>query len=262
MDASKAATAGNLLYNLWQSGRCITGLPQGLRPSTRADGYRIQSFFERRSAAPLFGWKVAATSAAGQAHIRVDAPLAGRILSERVIADGGECSLRGNRMRVAELEFAFRMRNDLAPRTSPYTRQEVIDCVASLHPAIEIPDSRFAPFEAAGAAQLIADNACAHDFVLGAASPLALDSLNLATHTVTGFIDDGAPISGSGARVLGDPLVALSWLVGELSAHGLTLRAGEIVTTGTCVVPMPIREGNHLRGDFGAVGEVSLTFVE
>jgi len=262
VEDSQAAAASELLYNLWQSGRCIAELPQGLRPSTRAEGYRIQSFFGRRSAAPLFGWKIAATSAAGQAHIRVDAPLAGRILAERVIADGGRCSLRGNRMRVAELEFAFRMRSDLVPRETPYTREEVIACVASLHPAIEVPDSRFEPFEGAGAAQLIADNACAHDFVLGAASPLPLRALNLATHTVTGFIDRGAPVSGSGARVLGDPLMALTWLANELSTHGLTLRAGEIVTTGTCIVPMPIREGNHLRGDFGTVGEVALTFVE
>ena len=94
--------------------------------------------------------------------------MAGRILAETVIADGGTASMAGNEMRVAEPEFAFRMQTDLPPRTSPYTVQEVLDAVDTLHPAIEIPDSRFADFVGAGAAQIIADNACAHLFVLGA----------------------------------------------------------------------------------------------
>ena len=43
--------------------------------------------------------------------------------------------------------------------------------MATLHPAIEIPDSRYDDFTIVGAAQLIADDACAHYFVLGDAAP-------------------------------------------------------------------------------------------
>ena len=261
MNPSQISAASDLLYELWMLGRRIERLPSGLRPSTRAEGYAIQALIERRSASPLFGWKIAATSAPGQAHIHVDAPLAGRILAERVIKNGGRCSLRGNLMRVAELEFAFRMRADLAPRPQPYTTGEVIERVATLHPAIEIPDSRFEPFEAAGAAQLIADNACAHDFLLGTAAPEVWRSGDLACHEVVGSLD-GAPVCGSGANVLGDPRIALTWLANELSQYGSTLRAGEVVTTGTCVVPIPIREGTRLYGDFGALGTVALSFAE
>ena len=116
----------------------------------------------------LFGWKIAATSEAGQKHINVDGPMAGRILSETVIADGGTASMAGNEMRVAEPELPFAWRRDLPPRSQPYAVREVLDAVGTLHPAIEIPDSRFADFVGAGAAQIIADNACAHLFVLGA----------------------------------------------------------------------------------------------
>ena len=96
--------------------------------------------------------------------------MAGRILAETVIPDGGTASMAGNEMRVAEPEFAFRMRFDLPERTTPYTMQQVLDAVDTLHPAIEIPDSRFSDFVSAGAAQIIADNACAHLFVLGPAT--------------------------------------------------------------------------------------------
>ena len=76
--------------------------------------------------------------------------------------------MAGNEMRVGEPEFAFRMARDLPPRSSPYTVPEVLHAVGTLHSSIEIPDSRFADFVNAGAAQIIADNACAHLFVLGA----------------------------------------------------------------------------------------------
>lgn len=258
---AQTAAASDLLYELWMTGRRIPALPPALRPSTRAQGYAIQALIERRSACRLYGWKIAATSIPGQVHIRVDAPLAGRILSERLIVDGGRCSLRGNRMRVAELEFAFRMGFDVAPRSQPYSVAEIMEHVATLHPAIEVPDSRFDPFETAGAAQLIADNACAHDFLLGDATPAAWRALNLARHEVAGWID-GTSIRGSGANVLGDPRIALTWLANELMQHGQRLRAGEVVTTGTCAVPIPIREGSRLSGDFGALGGVSVGFTE
>ena len=51
--------------------------------------------------------------------------LAGRILSETVIPDGGAASMAGNAMAVAETEFAFRMRVDLPARSTPYSVREV-----------------------------------------------------------------------------------------------------------------------------------------
>ena len=89
-----------------------------MRPTTRSEGYAIQALVEGRSPAPLFGWKIAATSVAGQKHINVDGPLAGRLLREKAFASEAELPLGANHMRVAEPEFAFRMAQDLPPRES------------------------------------------------------------------------------------------------------------------------------------------------
>ena len=240
-------------------GSHIAELPPLLRPATRSEGYAVQSWVERRSGAPLFGWKIAATSAAGQAHIAVDGPLAGRLVHERVVSDGGTCPFGANQMRVAEVEFAFRMSNTLVPRDQAYSVSDVLEAVGTLHPAIEIPDSRFAPFEQAGAAQLIADNACACYFVLGPAATHDWRPLDLSRHAAFGRVNDGPEQPGIGANVLGDPRAALTWLVNELSALGIPLRAGEIVTTGTCVIPMAIAPGNRVLGDLGVLGSVSVT---
>jgi len=65
---------------------------------TVADMSAIQAEIERSSTARLFGWKIAATSEAGQKHINVTGPMAGRILSETIIPDGGTASMAGNEM--------------------------------------------------------------------------------------------------------------------------------------------------------------------
>ena len=112
--------------------------------------------------------------------------------------------MAGNEMRVAEPEFAFRMRTDLPPRRRPTPCDEVLDAVDTLHPAIEIPDSRFADFVSAGAAQIIADNACAHLFVLGAPTTADWRALDLVEERPVITLR-GQQFIGHGKNVLGDP---------------------------------------------------------
>lgn len=256
MRAGAAQHAADLLWGHWSGGTRLDHIPEEMRPATRAEGYAIQSLLEARSAAPLFGWKIAATSKAGQAHIAVDGPMAGRLLRERAFESGATVPFGANHMRVAEAEFAFRIGQDLPPRGAAYSVAEVLAAVGGLHPAIEVPDSRFNDFTAVGDAQLIADNACAHYFVLGAPAPVDWRGIDLAAHPVSGAVAGGIRREGIGANVLGDPRVALTWLVNELSALGLALKAGEIVTTGTCLVPLEIRPGDRVAMDFGPLGRV------
>ncbi len=254
--------AADSLYDLWQQGRRTDTLPDGLIPGDRSEGYAIQALLAARSDKPIYGWKIAATSSAGQAHINVDGPLAGRLLAERVFASGSTRPFGANHMAVAEAEFAFRMGQDLPARSTSYSQEEVLAAVDSLHPAIEIPDSRIIDFTKVGAAQLIADNACAHEFVLGAEAPASWRSMDLAAHEVQLTIKsaEGPEVvrEGRGANVLGGPLIALTWLANELSQIGVTLESGQVVTTGTCVAPPPIGPHDSITAEFGALGVATL----
>jgi len=256
MTSAQLTDASNLLWEHWTAGRRLAQIPESLRPSSRADGYAVQATLEQRSGGPLFGWKIAATSVAGQKHINVDGPLAGRLLKERAFESGATVPFGVNHMRVAEAEFAFRMGRDLTPQWGPFGVAEVVEAVASLHPAIEIPDSRYDDFTIVGAAQLIADDACAHYFVLGDASPASWRDVDLAAHPVRGEVAGKLTRDGVGSNVLGDPRIALTWLANELSSLGVTLRAGQVVTTGTCLVPLEIAPGDRVRMDFGALGRI------
>jgi len=256
MDNHATEEAAKLIWSTWQSNGRIAQLPAACRPDSRREGYQVQAEVARISGQSLFGWKIAATSQAGQKHIGVDGPLAGRLLDKRAFESGAEVSLSNNIMMVAEAEFAFRMARDVPPRDSNYTTEEILAAVATLHPAIEIPDSRYEDFARVGAPQLIADCACASYFVLGPATVADWRQIDLAEHRATASINGAFAREGKGANVLGDPRIALTWIANELSSSGDTLRAGQVVTTGTCVVPVEIKHGDHVVADFGVLGRV------
>ncbi|NTB97345.1 hydratase [Agrobacterium tumefaciens] len=260
MDIDNIRAAASMLNKLWSEGRRVVELPVALRPETRDQGYEIQAHVESMSRLPLFGWKIAATSLAGQKHIGVDGPLAGRLLVERVFSDGQEIPFGANSMKVAEAEFAFRIAAELPPRDAIYQQSEVLAAVSDLHLAIEIPDSRFIDFSAVGAPQLIADNACAHQFVLGR-GVASWRHIDLASHPVVATWGRGLTRTGAGSNVLGDPRKALTWLVNELSALGISLLPGEIVTTGTCLTPMEVARGDQIEVDYGELGTISCLLV-
>jgi 2-keto-4-pentenoate hydratase len=264
MTVHHARAAAQLLWRHRQAGTTVDALPQDLRPAGLADGHAIQAALPEVSGDAVAGWKIAATSAAGQAHIHVSGPLPGRILRGFVSPIGQPVSLWGNRMRVVEPEFAFRFGQALAPLARPREVAEVMQAVEALLPAFEVPDSRYTDFTVAGHAQLLADDACCGRFVFGAGAPAGWRALDLAAHRVQATVraSDGTQRlvrEGEGRAALGDPRVALTWLVNELNAIGLTLHAGEVVSTGTCMVPVPVAPGDTVEADYGVLGRLALT---
>jgi 2-keto-4-pentenoate hydratase len=252
--------AAALLWQRWRQSTRLDELPAQCRPGSRVEGYAIQAEVAKLSGQRVVGWKIAATSAAGQQHIRVDGPLAGCLLSARAVAAGASVSLAGNNMKVAEAEFAFRMGEHLPKRALAYGVAEVLAAVASLHPAIEVPDSRYEDFTRVGAAQLIADVACACWFAIGPATRADWRAVDLAQHGVSAYRNGALAGQGSGANVLGDPRSALAWIANELCTCGEGLRAGDVVITGTCLTPVPVSAGDRVKVDFGGFGALELGF--
>jgi len=258
-----AREAAHLLWTCRQAGTTVDALPAALRPVDIAAAQAIQAALPAVAGRPVVGWKIAATSAAGQAHIQVDGPLAGRILDAFVQPLRATVSLAGNRMRVVEPEFAFRMATALPARAAPYTAAEVLAATASLHPAFEVPDSRFTDFARAGKAQLIADDACCGQFVFGAAAPDAWRTVDLAAHPVQATVigPDGqvrCSRAGEGRALLGDPITALTWLANALSAQGCGLQAGDWASCGTCMVPLAVEPGDRVWADYGVLGQIEV----
>jgi 2-keto-4-pentenoate hydratase len=75
LDRNQIAAASRTLNDHWRAGTKLDGLDTSYRPRDRAEGYAIQAEIERTSGGQRFGWKIAATSEAGQKHINVDGPM-------------------------------------------------------------------------------------------------------------------------------------------------------------------------------------------
>ncbi|WP_197519794.1 2-keto-4-pentenoate hydratase [Pseudonocardia sp. HH130630-07] len=256
VDLVRADGTAGALWQAWTTGERIAALPELLRPRTPAEGFAAQQRLSERAGAS-YGWKLAATSAAGQAHIGVDAPLPGLLFERFRHAPGDVVPADAPHMAVAEAEFAFLLRSPVGPGAGP---DELRAAVGAVHCAVELPESRFDDFAAAGAPSLLADAACAGRFVLGPeiarGAGLDLASTPTALQVTTADGENGA--HGSGAAVLGDPWTALAWLADALPEHGVRLGAGTLVTTGTTTAPVPIRPGATVRASFGPDGTLGV----
>ena len=257
MDGLAVEAAATPFKRHLAAGTRMPHLPPTIRPKSRAEGYAVQARFVT---GPILGWKIAATNVAGQKHIGVDGPLVGRLDATMVLPDGATLSLAPNAMRVAEAEIGFRLARDLPPRAADYTQDEVLDAVGTLVLGIEVPDSRFADFVTAGGPQLIADNACAWKHVVG---PEIADwrGRDLAAQTVHAKVGSRYSRDGVGANVLGDPRIALAWMVNECSRAGIALSAGQFVTTGTTTIPLEIEPGDAVIAEFPGLGRVNARFT-
>ena len=250
----------NDYINAWANKLIHKNLQNLFIPKNTEEAYKLQSNYQAYSKYDLFGWKIAATSIEGQEHIGVHSPIAGRLIKERLYKSGDNVSLISNQMKVAEAEFSFKLNKDIPKKKIPYTYEEVLDCIEHICPAIEIPDSRFLNFDKIGKDLLIADNACAGEYVLGNNPTKFWKHINLKNFKVGCYKNNQLVGHGIGSNVLEDPIIALSWLINELNSYNITLYSGQTILTGTCIKPITVAEGDNIVMDFYELGKVDCHF--
>jgi 2-keto-4-pentenoate hydratase len=258
MEPDAAAAAAGELYRARVEHRTITSLPDGVAPLSVDDGYQAQAAWSAHVDWPVAGWKIGCTSLAAQEMLSIAHPIGGRVFAPFLYHAPATLPASAFTAPLVEGEFAFVIDVDLPARDRPYERAEVEAAVGAAHPAIEIVDTRFADFVHAGAPNLIADCSANGALILG---PTTEDwrGIDLAAAPVAMRIDGVTVGSGTGADVYGHPLDALTWLVGLLSRTGVGLRAGQVVTTGTCTGAVPLPPGSTAHADHGPLGTAEVT---
>ena len=194
-----------------------------------------------------------------QARFGVDGPFSGRLFADYVGGSPLAVPADTVNFHAIEAEFDFVMGSSLPARAAPYTQDDVRAAVASVHPAIEVPDSRYADWLSMKAPDLIGDNAIGCLLALGPAAEGMLDH-DLAGQAVVVRINGEVVSEGAGANVLGDPWNVMVWLANHLSARGLALEAGHVVTTGSAADVVQCRPGDTVTAEFGPVGRAEVHF--
>ena len=76
------------------------------------------------------------------------------------------------------------------------------------------------------------------------------------------YEQSGAMVAtATAAEVLGTPLNSLVWIANHLGARGLTLRAGDVVMTGSVSKVLQAKAGDTVRATYTRLGSVSVRFA-
>ena len=229
-------------------------------PRTKEEAYAVQDAVVELSGLPRAGYKVGSTSQEAQRLLGTDEPGAGVLLGPYVRAGPAKVALVPANMPAVEGEFAFRLARDLPPRGFAYTFAEVADAIGSLAGAIEVVGTRFSG-GLSGKGRLLTIADCGVNIALVTGAWAAWSGQDIRSHQVTLTINGTAKGAGTGSRALGDPLNVLLWLANHQSARGVGLKAGEIISTGTCTGLDAVHPGDFVQADFGALGAVATSFA-
>jgi 2-keto-4-pentenoate hydratase len=223
--------------------------------AVQRDYVRLQMQARNSSAA---GYKIGLTSKRMQEMCRIDNPIAGVVLADRVHVSGADLRASAYGRMGLEFEIAVRLKHDLVPESVP-SLAEVAAAVDAVCPAVEIVDDRRADYRNLDVLSLIADNSWNAGIVLGEFVQAWPD---LATIVGLVSVDGNALDRGSGGDVLGHPFHPVAWLASHLAAQGSGLRAGDIVMTGSIVTTKFPDQPASFRFDLKGLGAVDVRVVK
>lgn len=236
-------TAAAVLVEARRSRRWLAALPENCRPRSLDDAYAIQNLV-LAELGPVAAWKVGAGSP--------DAEPACAAIARSSLFDTG-ASLAADLFHLVgiEAEIAYRFVTDLPPRQPPYTLEEVLAAIGSIHPAIEISDTRFAVWASQDRLSQVADQLNHGALVIGPGRHDWRQVDPNAQRTVL-TVDDRPLADVIGGNRAGDLLRLLHWLANEGARALGGLRAGTVVTTGSVTgvefVTLPTRTRASLPG--------------
>jgi 2-keto-4-pentenoate hydratase len=231
----------------------------GPAPESEEASFALQCRAARLTGWRQTGWKIGCTSEMAQKMLNTDSPFPGPVYAERTIEDGGVVSFADKALRLVEPEIAFTMARDLPPRGEAWTPEEAVEAAASAHLSLELVNRRLPGGLEDGNMWNIADGGCNDALVVGPANPV-LPAGSYAGLELSVMRNDDVASTGAGVNALGGPDIALAWLANYLNAHGLHLKAGDVVTTGVVTGLIYVEPGDEIISTCAELGEVSARY--
>jgi len=225
----------------------LTELPAGGRPGTMEEVYAIQAAVAAEMG-PIEGFKVGAPSPEAEPSC---APLNARNLR----FDSAPFAAADFNVTGIEAEIGYRLGADLPPREAPYTREEVMAAIATLHPTIEIVDTRFTGLGVTDALSHAADQINHGALVVG---PAVADWRHIDPPALPVRLTFNGEVAAehTGGNAAGEPIRLIQWLANNGARRFGGLRAGMVITTGSCTGLLLVPPGTAVRAEFIGAGAV------
>jgi len=201
------------------------------------------------------GWKVGFGAPAAMQKLGIDAPLVGFLTGTGRIETKATISLQGWKKPAAEAEIAVFIGADLKAGAD---RAAAVQAIAGIGPAIELADVSFPPDDVEA---ILSGNIYQRHVLLGKCDQTRagcqLEGLTAA------IVRNGKAFASTT-----DPQAATGELVGivrhvadVLAACGETLRAGQVIITGSITPPLWMEAGEELVFDLVPTGSLSVRFA-
>lgn len=253
--------SNELANNLWQARQSATRIDSGAGPASVEDAYSVQAAINGVCGSNIVGFKIGATADVALETLNLSEPFYGPLFSSFNKASGSDVVVPDNYVVLLETEFVIGIGSDLKKSGGEITQADIEDVTAWVAPAFELVATRFDMELPGNGVRLIADSGGNHDFVMGERFSGWKD-LDLSAHPATLVINDKEIASGhSGMSIKGHPAGMTAWLANHYTLEERGLKAGDIITTGTCTGMTPVKPGDVAQADFGPMGSVSANFV-
>ena len=221
-------------------------------PDSIDEAYAIQEIVAQQSGAGISGWKTSAPDP-------VSVPIAAPIYSDLLYSSGSEIPASELFVIGIEGEISFRISRDLPLRENPHSREDLIESIGELLPAIEIVDTRMQDGFSQHKNLMLADNQSNGGLVIGEgiSNWKELDFIKLeASVTVNGVIE----YSGVAGNRAGDLFRLMAWAANHCANRGRPFKVGDIITTGTYTGMLFVEPGAEVVVDFPGIGSIEVSF--
>jgi 2-keto-4-pentenoate hydratase len=267
MDKANIEKVASLIAAARRNRTRLEPLPAACRPSSIAEGHAIQDAVARALGYAVGGYKGAPPARPDPSRPKDEsdksAPWSNpegirALIFEPTIhaspcvfpsADAPNCGVEG--------EIAFRFRQDLPPRATPYSREEIA-AVVDAYPAIEIVSSRYASPKERTFLDKLADCVSNSGFVYGAKCT-DWQRLRLADLHVKLVVNGETIVDKVGGHPMGDPFAIVDALV-EMMRPTIGVKAGQFVTCGSHTGLPYFKPGDVCEVEFEGLGKVQVTF--
>jgi 2-keto-4-pentenoate hydratase len=201
------------------------------------------------------GWKVGFGAPAAMQKLGIKAPLIGFLTDRALIATGATVSLADWKKPAAEPEIAVHMGQNLAAGAD---RATVKAAIAGLGPAIELADVDRPPEDVE---HILACNIYQRGIVLGPCDASRAGGMAEGLHGHVARNGSNFAQTSDPQAMTGELLDIVRHVADTLADFGQTLRAGQIIITGSIVPPLWVEAGEEIVFRLDPVGSISIRFA-
>jgi 2-keto-4-pentenoate hydratase len=247
--------AAKLLFEARTRAVVIKGLPQNLTPANIDDALRIRDELFALLGGQCVGWFLGGTSRYSMVPLPYFAPILPSAMHDSGSAFNHLDFLTFN----VDVELGFTFARDIGCETEVSRAADVLHVVDYVYPTLDVMNSQIEKLEAVGWPTVIANNGTDGAIIRG--PPVPISTLgDLSSLKARLRVNGREVFSDLASVVMGNPLEAVRWFVGEMMRISQPIPKGAFLSTGSITQPYRACPGDSLLADFGEVGTVSLRY--